>query len=172
MKKYLKINEKDNVAVALLPLAAGFVLNDGTRLLENIEQGHKIALKEIQEKEAIIKYGSLIGYATERIPRGSHVHTHNIRTSLGEDESYVYEPVETDEVEIEEDSFEGYLRSDGKAGVRNEIWIIPTVGCVNSVVKKMESLSRHLISGTLEDIIAFNHPYGCSQMGDDQENTM
>jgi len=171
MKKYLKINEKDNVAVALLPLAAGFVLNDGTRLLENIEQGHKIALKEIQEKEAIIKYGSLIGYATERIPRGSHVHTHNIRTSLGEDESYVYEPVETDEVEIEEDSFEGYLRSDGKAGVRNEIWIIPTVGCVNSVVKKMESLSRHLISGTLEDIIAFNHPYGCSQMGDDQENT-
>ena len=171
MKQYLKINEKDNVAVALLPLEKGFVLNDGTVLNEDIKAGHKIALCDIREGEAVIKYGNLIGYASKDISRGDHVHVHNIRTSLGENEEYVYEPVTMEETTPEEDHFMGYLRQDGKAGIRNEIWIIPTVGCVNSIVKHLESEAQHLLSGSLEDIIAFNHPYGCSQMGDDQENT-
>ena len=67
--------------------------------------------------------------------------------------------------------FDGYRRSDGKAGIRNEIWIIPTVGCVNSIAKALESRARELVKGSVEDVIAFPHPYGCSQMGDDQENT-
>ena len=171
MKQYIRINNNDNVAVALVPLQKGFELNDGTVLIEDIDLGHKIALCDIKEGEKIIKYDNLIGYASKDIARGEHVHTHNIRTSLGADDEYVYEPVETKELVIGEDYFEGYLRKDGKAGVRNEIWIIPTVGCVNSVVKEMEKQAKKYVSGSLEDIIAFNHPYGCSQMGDDQENT-
>jgi altronate hydrolase len=171
MKKYIRINDNDNVAVALVPLEAGFELADGTVLNEDIELGHKVALKDIKAGEPIIKYDNLIGLATSDISRGDHVHTHNIKTSLGADDEYVYEPVSYQDPRVEEDHWQGYLRKDGRAGVRNEIWIIPTVGCVNSIVKRMESLAREYVSGSLEDIVAFNHPYGCSQMGDDQENT-
>ena len=171
MKQYIRINDQDNVAVALVPLKKGFTLNDGTVLVEDIDLGHKIALCDIKKGDPIIKYDTLIGYATADIARGEHVHTHNIKTSLGANEDYTYEPVDYNDVKGEEGTFEGYLRKDGKAGVRNEIWIIPTVGCVNSIVKKMEALAKEYVSGSLEDVIAFNHPYGCSQMGDDQENT-
>ena len=171
MKQYIRINDQDNVAVALVPLKKGFTLNDGTVLIEDIDLGHKIALSDIKKGDPIIKYDTLIGYATSDIARGEHVHTHNIKTSLGANEDYTYEPVDYNDVKGEEGTFEGYLRKDGKAGVRNEIWIIPTVGCVNSIVKKMEALAKEYVSGSLEDVIAFNHPYGCSQMGDDQENT-
>ena len=171
MKRYLKINEKDNVAVALLPLKKGDITEEGICLNEDIEAGHKFALKDIESNEAVIKYGNLIGYATKDIAKGDHVHTHNIRTSLGDNDSYVYEPINIEEKTKEEDTFEGFLRPDGRAGVRNEIWIVPTVGCVNSVVKKMETEAQKFVSGTLEGIVSFNHPYGCSQMGDDQENT-
>ena len=171
MKKYIRIHENDNVAVALVPLSAGFELNDGTVLNEDIDLGHKIALKDIKCGDPIIKYDTLIGYATADIKRGDHVHTHNIRTSLGADDEYTYNPVDTVDPKTDEGTWMGYLRKDGSAGVRNEIWIIPTVGCVNSIVKRMETLAKEFVSGSLEDVVAFNHPYGCSQMGDDQENT-
>ena len=171
MKQYIKINENDNVVVALVPLAKGFELSDGTVLNEDVDLGHKIALKDIRKGEAIIKYDNLIGYASEDIHRGDHVHVHNIRTSLGDNNEYTYTPVSRVDEKLPEETFQGYLRKDGKAGVRNEIWIIPTVGCVNSIVKKMEREAQKFVSGSLEAIVAFNHPYGCSQMGDDQENT-
>ncbi|MBR4470140.1 MAG: altronate dehydratase [Erysipelotrichaceae bacterium] len=171
MKQYIRINEKDNVAVALVPLKKGFELSDGTILNEDIDLGHKIALRDIKQGQAIIKYGNLIGYASKDINRGDHVHTNNIKTSLGDNNEYTYEPVHQEDVYGEIAYFDGYLRSDGKVGVRNEIWIIPTVGCVNSIVKKMEEKAKQFVSGTLEDVVSFNHPYGCSQMGDDQENT-
>ncbi|MBQ1300705.1 MAG: UxaA family hydrolase, partial [Erysipelotrichaceae bacterium] len=171
MKQYIVIHEHDNVAVALVPLPKGFVLADGTVLNEDIDLGHKIALKDIKAGEPVIKYDNLIGFAREDIKRGDHVHVHNIRTSLGDNNEYTYAPMDIKDVRVEEEYFEGFLREDGRAGVRNEIWIMPTVGCVNSVVKKMEAEAQKFVSGSLEGIIAFNHPYGCSQMGDDQENT-
>ena len=171
MKQYIKINENDNVVVALVPLAKGFELSDGTVLNEDVDLGHKIALRDIQRGEAVIKYGNLIGYATKDIRRGDHVHIHNIRTSLDDNSAYTYTPVCQTDRKLPEETFYGYLRKDGKAGVRNEIWIIPTVGCVNSIVKRMEREAQKFVSGSLEAIVAFNHPYGCSQMGDDQENT-
>ena len=73
--------------------------------------------------------------------------------------------------ESEHAYFDGYRRTDGKVGVRNEIWIIPTVGCVNSIAQALERQAKKLIGGNVEDVIAFTHPYGCSQMGDDQEHT-
>ncbi|MBR3265820.1 MAG: altronate dehydratase [Erysipelotrichaceae bacterium] len=171
MKQYIRINENDNVVVALVNLKKGFELSDGTILNEDIDFGHKIALCDIPEGGAIIKYNNLIGYAKQAIRRGDHVHTHNIRTSLGENNEYRYEPAEVKLQKSEDGYFEGFMRKDGSVGVRNEIWIMPTVGCVNSIVKKMERLAQEYVSGSLEAVVAFNHPYGCSQMGDDQENT-
>jgi len=171
MKQYIKINENDNVVVALVPLPKGFELSDGTVLNEDVDLGHKIATADIKKGEPVIKYDNLIGYASEDIKRGDHVHVHNIKTSLGDNNEYTYTPVDQIDKKVGEETFMGYNRKDGKAGVRNEIWIIPTVGCVNSIVKKMEREAQKFVSGSLEAIVAFNHPYGCSQMGDDQENT-
>ena len=171
MKQYIKINENDNVVVALVPLPKGFELSDGTVLNEDVDLGHKIATADIKKGEPVIKYDNLIGYASEDIKRGDHVHGHNSKTSLGDNNEYTYTPVDQIDRKVGEETFMGYNRKDGKAGVRNEIWIIPTVGCVNSIVKKMEKEAQKFVSGSLEAIVAFNHPYGCSQMGDDQENT-
>ena len=138
---------------------------------EEIPQGHKFALRPIQAGEEVVKYGFRIGFAKEDIPTGSWVHVHNVKTGLGDVLSYTYEPAKMDVEPTEHAYFQGYRRADGKVGVRNEIWIIPTVGCVNSIAKALEARARDLVKGTVEDIIAFPHPYGCSQMGDDQENT-
>lgn len=174
MQDIVKINQNDNVAVALRPIAAGETLQVGGAAVtttEEIPQGHKFALRPIQAGEEVVKYGFRIGFAKEDISAGSWVHVHNVKTGLGDVLSYTYEPAKMDVEPTEHAYFQGYRRADGKVGVRNEIWIIPTVGCVNSIAKALEARARDLVKGTVEDIIAFPHPYGCSQMGDDQENT-
>ena len=174
MKAFVKIHPADNVAVALSPLAAGTPVDtDGSilELREDIPQGHKFALKDIPSGAQIIKYGSPIGTATEDISCGSWVHTHNIRTGLGDLLDYTYEPQRPVIEPTEEKFFQGYRRADGRAAVRNELWIIPTVGCVNNVAQAIERRAQYLVSGTVEAVAAFPHPYGCSQMGDDQEHT-
>lgn len=174
MQDIVKINGNDNVAVALRPITKGETLDvagEAVTMAEDIPQGHKFALRPIQAGEEVVKYGFRIGYAKEDIQTGQWVHVHNVKTALGDILSYTYEPTGQDVKPTEHAYFQGYRRTDGKAGVRNEIWIIPTVGCVNSIAKALEAAAKPLIRGNLEDIIAFNHPYGCSQMGDDQENT-
>ena len=140
-------------------------------LLEDIPQGHKFALEKISAGSAVIKYGSPIGYATEDIPAGSWIHTHNMKTGLGDLLEYSYQKEFTSLEPQEERFFEGYRRTDGKAGVRNEIWIIPTVGCVNSIATSVAARAKEFQPDSVDAIVAFPHPYGCSQMGDDQENT-
>ncbi len=177
MKTYLKINPNDNVAVALSPLQAGTETlpdgNDGAAvtLIQDIPQGHKFALTDIPAGAQIIKYGCPIGTAAADIPCGSWVHTHNIRTGLGDLLNYSYEPQHPQIQPTEEAFFQGYRRTDGRAAVRNELWIIPTVGCVNNVAQAIEREAQYLVKGTVEAVAAFPHPYGCSQMGDDQEHT-
>jgi altronate hydrolase len=174
MKTYLRISPKDNVAVALAPLPSGTAVElDGLSLIlkEEIPQGHKFALSDIPSGTQIIKYGYPIGIAKEQITCGSWVHTHNVRTGLGDLLSYTYNRQVSDPAPTPERFFQGFRRSDGKAGVRNELWIIPTVGCVNNIATALESKAQGLVSGTVEAVAAFPHPYGCSQMGDDQENT-
>lgn len=175
MQTFLKIHPDDKVAVALRPLSAGSECDvDGciVTLLEDIPQGHKFALCPISKGEAIIKYGCPIGVAKEDIKKGSWIHTHNIKTGLGDILTYTYEPQSTKELTSSETHyFQGYRRPDGKVGVRNEIWIIPTVGCVNNVATAIEKQSQQFLRDNIEAIAAFPHPYGCSQMGDDQENT-
>ncbi len=175
MKSFIRIHPQDSVAVALSPLKEGteIRLEDGTEvtLIEDIPQGHKFALKDIAAGASIIKYGNSIGVATADIPAGAWIHTHNMKTGLGELLTYTYDRSITPLPVREERFFQGYRRKNGKVGVRNEIWIIPTVGCVNNVAQAIEKGSQSLVSGSVEGVIAFTHPYGCSQMGDDQEHT-
>ncbi len=174
MQNFLKINDKDNVVVALRPIAGGeqIVLEERTiTVTEEIPAGHKLAVCDILEGGEVIKYGSRIGYAKENIKAGSWIHTHNIRTALGDLLEYTYEPVEMEERLTQDRTFMGFVRSDGSVGVRNEIWVIPTVGCVSNVATAIAKRANALIKGSVEEVIAFPHPYGCSQMGDDQENT-
>ena len=175
MQDIVKINQNDNVAVALRPLNKGEVLQaaeTAVTLMEDIPQGHKFALREIKSGEEVVKYGFRIGFAKEDIQPGQWVHVHNVKTALGDVLTYDYEPEGHQDVEPTEHTyFEGYRITDGKSGIRNEIWIIPTVGCVNSIAKALETAAKKFVGGNVEDVIAFQHPYGCSQMGDDQENT-
>lgn len=174
MQDMIRINETDNVAVALRPIAKGESLDiAGNKVTarEEIPQGHKMALKFISSGEQVMKYGFCIGCAKEDIEEGRWVHVHNVKTALGDLLSYEYQPADSELGKTSSATFQGFRRTDGKAGVRNEIWIIPTVGCVNSIAQALEKTSRYLVKGTVEDMIAFPHPYGCSQMGEDQEHT-
>ena len=174
MANYIRIHPDDTVAVALTPLSGGQTVTIGDlslTLLEDIPQGHKFALRAMPEGAPVIKYGSAIGYAKADIPAGGWVHVHNIRTGLGELLSYEYHPVPCAVTPTEPRTFNGFRRRDGRAGVRNEIWIIPTVGCVNDVVKTIAARAQSLKKGSIDAVVSFSHPYGCSQMGDDQENT-
>lgn len=175
MKTFVKIHPDDNVAVALQFLMARHVLMvDGKEIIltENIPQGHKFALCDISEGDKIIKYGSPIGIAKQSIKQGSWIHTHNMKTGLKNLLTYTYEPqpIRTSFQKVSH-YFQGFRRPGGKVGVRNEIWIIPTVGCVNNVASAIEKKAQPYIHGSIDAIAAFPHPYGCSQMGDDQENT-
>lgn len=177
MQQFIKINTKDNVAVALQPLKLGMHITlegDENELIlkEDIPAGHKFSLCRILNGESVIKYGSPIGCAKSDIPPGCHVHTDNLKTNLGEILEYTYEPRFPHLEPTEEAYFDGFRRSDGRVGIRNQIWIIPTVGCVNSIANSLAKAGSQYLSGSVDEVIAFPHPYGCSQLGDDQTNTM
>ena len=174
MQDLIKIHEDDNVAVALRQIAAGETLTvagEPVVVSEEIPQGHKFALRAIGEGEAVVKYGFRIGYAKEPIQKGQWIHVHNIKTALGDLLDYTYRPTPCQLKETEHAYFDGFRRKDGKVGVRNELWIVPTVGCVDSIAKAIEQKAQRYVGGTIDAVAAFTHPYGCSQMGDDQENT-
>lgn len=172
MKKCVVINEKDNVAVALVKLLKGEELC-GTVLLEDIERGHKFALRPIKAGEKIIKYGEVIGSAKCDISQGEHVHTNNMRTDLDSKPEYKYNKAEIAPQEQRESvEVEVYERAFGKVGIRNELWVIPLVGCVNAQAKEIVERYRAEFgdSGT-DGVFAFTHPYGCSQTGEDHLRT-
>lgn len=174
MTDFIKITENDNVAVALKVIPADTTVNVGgtevTTVME-IPAGHKFALVDLAEGMPVIKYGFSIGNTTAAVKKGEWIHTHNLKTGLGDLLEYSYEPDSIEEKFTEDATFMGYRRKDGRAGVRNEIWIIPTVGCVNNVAGRIAELSKGLVRENIEAVCAFPHPYGCSQMGDDQEHT-
>lgn len=175
MQDFIKINKDDNVAVALKPILKGTTVNvAGTEItvLEDIPQGHKFAIKPVKKGDAVIKYGFRIGYAQSDVEVGGWIHTHNLKTALGELLEYIYNPEGHNDVEPSEEAyFEGYMRENGKVGVRNEVWIIPTVGCVNSIARAIEATARLNKPEGVDEVVAFTHPYGCSQTTEDQENT-
>ena len=166
----IQISPRDNVAVALHPLAKG-ASEQGVILTEDVQQGHKFALAPIAAGEPVIKYGYPIGIAKSDIQPGSWVHVHNVRTGLSEESDYAYHP-EVEPVQPREPhTFMGYLRADGRAAIRNELWVLPTVGCVNSVAQRLVQQNQHLVQGSIDGLYTFPHPFGCSQMGDDHAQT-
>lgn len=150
------IDKKDNVGVCL----------DGN---ESIPAGHKYALRTIHKGEYIIKYGEIIGRATQEIAEGEWVHTHNVKSHLDESVEYAYN-FRANVPATESHTFLGYKRKYGRAGVRNEIYIIPTVGCVNNVCLRLAKEAQKYVYGTLDGIFALTHQFGCSQLGEDNEN--
>ena len=191
MKKAIRIHRADNVAVALERLSQGDELcleekakagkwsraenETGCRIrvCQEIPQGHKVALEAVAKGETIIKYGQPIGEASEAISPGEWVHTHNMKTRLSGKSKYVYEPEAhwRREADPGQDTFLGFWRKEGCAGVRNEIWILPAVGCVNGVAQRLAAENQDLVQAGIDGLYAFCHPYGCSQTGDDHENT-
>jgi len=172
MSSEIRISPKDNVAVALRTLKAGDE-HLGICLKDHIPEGHKFALCPISAGESIIKYGYIIGTAVRSIAAGEHVHIHNVKTALSGVENTSYENRCTFKpLNLSKRSFEGYERPDGSVGIRNEIWIIPTVGCVNDVCKALEEKAKAIAEEYgLDGIYHFSHPYGCSQLGGDLEDT-
>ena len=170
MPDFVKIHPLDNVAVALHAVPAGTVFA-GIAAQTDIPQGHKMALCPIGEGENVCKYGFAIGHATQTVQPGQWVHTHNMATNLSGEEEYTYQPELTWPEPAAPATFRGFRRKDGKVGIRNEIWILPTVGCVNDVAKALVKENQHLVAGSVEGLYAFTHPYGCSQTGHDHAQT-
>ncbi len=170
MPDFIHIHPEDNVAVALRPIPAGTVF-EGVAANTDIPQGHKMALKPLCENESVVKYGFSIGHATAPIAPGDWVHTHNMKTNLSGELEYTYNPNITPVSPVAPRTFRGFRRLDGKVGIRNEIWIIPTVGCVNDVAKALVRENQDLVSGTIDGLYTFPHPFGCSQTGADHAQT-
>ena len=180
--KHLKINPADNVAVAITALPAGEKLTvDGKEITlnEDVPAGHKFALKDFAEGENVIKYG-YPGHARKAQKQGDWMNENNIKTNLSGLLEYTYNPVNVDlnttvlnlNTGAPNLTFRGYKRKNGDVGVRNEIWIIPTVGCVNGIINQLaEGLRRETGGKGVDAIMAYPHNYGCSQLGDDHENT-
>jgi altronate hydrolase len=172
----IQIDPADNVAVALENLSEGYALpaNGATLVLqEDIPAGHKIALRSFDTGDHIIKYGYSIGHAIQPIVAGGWVNEKNIRTNLEGLQEYSYNPRPAPVLPGKEElSFKGYRRKNGGVGIRNELWIIPTVGCVNGVAQQLAALLQQETQGAgVDAIVAFPHNYGCSQLGEDHENT-
>lgn len=177
LNKVRHLRANDNVVVALRDLNAGETIDIGSlniTVVDFIPQGHKVAIKWIEQDENIIKYGYPIGHATQTISEGSWVHTHNLATNLSGMDSYHYKPKLTHHCYQEDDRhFYGFQRKNGEVGIRNALWIVPTVGCVNGVAEKILEQFKQEI----DDLTPFDgaqvlmHQYGCSQLGDDHENT-
>ena len=170
MADLIRIHPNDNVAVALKPIPAGTVF-EGVTAVEEIPQGHKMALRFLAHGENVCKYGFSIGHATEDIKAGSWVHTHNMKTNLSGEVEYTYDPDIHPLQPLPPKTFRGYRRKDGRAAVRNEIWIIPTVGCVNDIAKTLVRENQDLVKGSVEGLYTFTHPFGCSQTGEDHAQT-
>ncbi len=166
----IKINDNDNVVVALSNITKGDDVF-GISAEENIDRGHKMALVDIKEGENIIKYGYPIGHATKDIKKGEWIHTHNLKTNLKGLLEYQYNPHLNELKKDKEATFMGYNRKDGSVGIRNEIWIINTVGCVNKVSERIAKEANKKYAGKTDGIFTFVHPFGCSQLSEDHENT-
>lgn len=185
---FIKINQLDNVAVALRDYAAGELVaadqlfSEPFTLREAVAKGHKIALCELKHGQIIIKYGMPMGIATQIILRTQWIHTHNVKTQLSNCVAYHYEPHDlSDDLLRLKSTYTScaynpqiavYRRSNGAIGIRNELWIVPTVGCVNAIAKRVQAdFLRENQNLKIDGVHVFTHPYGCSQLGEDHQNT-
>ena len=173
---FLKINPADSVVVCLQAKKKGDVMEiDGQRVVLNQDTpaGHKVLIRDVSEGENIIKYGYPIGHARQDLKAGDWVNENNLKTNLSGTLEYTYQPVEERlSIKKENRTFKGYVRKNGDVGVRNEIWVVPTVGCVNGIAERLvKELQRETRGEGVDSIYAWHHNYGCSQLSEDHENT-
>ena len=170
MKNIIKIHPTDSLALAIDDLQKGDIVsvgNEKIELINDIPSGHKFAITAISEGDDIVKYGAPMGRAIANIAIGEHIHTHNTKTRLSKIEEYEYKPNFAEIAKEEPLFFDGFIRDNGEVGIRNDIWIIPSVGCVN---KTAENLAKYLDRNKpshIDSVLALTHPYGCSQLGED-----
>ena len=170
--RILTVDPRDNVTVALAPVAAGDLIAEGLAAAGDIPAGHKIALTAIARGEAVRKYGWPIGHALADIAPGDHVHSHNLATNLSGLEAYAYAPAPPEPLPAPSAAtFQGYRRANGRVGTRNEIWILCTVGCVARTAQKIAAEADRRFKGRVDGVYALTHPFGCSQIGGDLLST-
>jgi len=173
---FLKINPADSVVVCLVPKKKGEIIDvDGRQITINQDTpaGHKVLIKDVTAGTDIIKYGYPIGHAMQDMKAGDWVNENNLKTNLSGTLEYTYSPV-NEELSIakENRTFKGYVRKNGDVGIRNEIWIVPTVGCVNGIAERLvKQLKKETQEKGIDAIYAWHHNYGCSQLSEDHENT-
>ena len=171
----IRVHPDDDVAVAMADVAPGTVPFEGAELIvsEPVARGHKVALNPLAAGDPVRRYGFPIGRATAPIARGAGVHVHNVATGLAGEEAYRFggAPIAPPAMPSTR-TFQGYVRPDGRVGTRNEIWILPTVGCVARTAQKIAAAAGPAADASgIDGVHAFVHPYGCSQLGDDLSAT-
>ncbi|MCB2290583.1 altronate dehydratase family protein [Clostridium sp. CS001] len=176
MKNLIQINEKDNIVVALTDLSKGEVISIGDKnitLKEDVKRGHKVAIEDIKIDENIIKYGFPIGHSIMDVLKGQWVHTHNSKTNLDGIKEYTFnQKLIENTYENRNLTFNGYKREDGNVGIRNELWIVPTVGCVNGIADRIIARFKEIVGNlNIDNIEVLKHNYGCSQLGEDHIST-
>ena len=173
---YLKINPADSVVVCLQPKKKGEIIEVddlSIALNQDTPAGHKVLIKDVKEGEDIIKYGYPIGHARQDLKAGDWVNENNLKTNLSGTLEYTYQPVGKElSIANENRTFKAYKRKNGDVGVRNEIWIVPTVGCVNGIAERLaQKLRKETGLEGIDSVYAWHHNYGCSQLSEDHENT-
>lgn len=176
MKEIIKINEKDNVVVALRDLSKSEIIeveNKKIEIKKDIKRGHKVAISDFKVNDNVIKYGYPIGHAIKDISIGEWIHTHNIKTNLDGIMEYNFnQQLKQVSIGNRNLTFDGYKRANGNVGIRNELWIVPTVGCVNGIGERIiEKFKEDVKPVGIDSVEIFKHNYGCSQLGDDHANT-
>ena len=170
------VDRDDDVAVALRPLAEGEVVRvagNSVVVAEAIPHGHKTAVRPVVAGQQVRKYGWPIGRATRDIAPGQHVHSHNLATDLSGPDAYAFQPLTAELAgeSAEAPGFMGFRRANGRVGTRNEIWVLCTVGCVGRTAQRIAAEADRRFAGRVDGVHAFTHPFGCSQLGDDLDNT-
>ena len=171
----LQVHAADTVAVCLRDMRCGERVSlaaHSVQIRTDTPRGHKVALKPHQPGERVVKYGHGIGHALHAIDAGEHVHTHNLQSDLAQHDQYSYrEPAPRAPSAQPRREFMGYRRADGQVGIRNEVWLLCTVGCVAETVRRIAEQAQVRFAGRTDGIFAFGHPFGCSQLGDDLSGT-
>ncbi|MES2755042.1 MAG: altronate dehydratase family protein [Pseudomonadota bacterium] len=162
----------DDVATLLADGAAGDMVAGGVTLTGPVPAGHKVALRALAVGATVTKFGAAIGRATRQIAAGDHVHSHNLATALTTAEDYAYAPLAPrPAIPVPATTFLGYPRPDGRVGTRNEIWVLPTVGCVARTAERIAALGHAARPAGIDGVYAYSHPHGCSQLGQDLAGT-
>lgn len=169
------VDPRDHVATSLRDIARGEAVDlhgQAITARADIPKGHKIAIRAAQAGEDVLKYGWPIGRALADIAVGDHVHVHNVATRLEGVEDFAWTPAPPEpRGEATPRAFLGYRRKNGRAGTRNEIWVLCTVGCVANTARRIAERASQRFAGRVDGVFAFPHPFGCSQLGDDLAHT-